>query len=392
VFRTENAAHVSEETYFDRVRRAVPTHGDLLYSREGTYFGIAAEVPANTRVCLGQRMVLIRPAPDRADFRFLKYWLNSSILEAHVYGSRDGTVAERLNLPTIRGLAVPVAPLREQRAIAVILGALDDKIELNRRMNEALESMARAIFKSWFVDFDPVRAKMEGRQPAGIDADTAALFPDAFEGSPLRAIPKGWRMGAIDEVATNPRRSIDPAAIAPDTPYIGLEHIPRQSIIISEWGHASDISSVKVRFCRGEILFGKLRPYFHKVGVALINGVCSTDILTIAPKDPEWLGFALGHLSSPELVNHADACSTGTKMPRVHWVDIARYEIALPPNELASLYTSRIRALMDLITCHVMQSHTLAAIRDALLPKLLSGEIRVGETGDPSRQYNDSMY
>jgi type I restriction enzyme S subunit len=289
-------------------------------------------------------------------------------------------------------LAVPVAPLREQRAIAVILGALDDKIELNRRMNEALESMARAIFKSWFVDFDPVRAKMEGRQPAGIDADTAALFPDAFEGSPLRAIPKGWRMGAIDEVATNPRRSIDPAAIAPDTPYIGLEHIPRQSIIISEWGHASDISSVKVRFCRGEILFGKLRPYFHKVGVALINGVCSTDILTIAPKDPEWLGFALGHLSSPELVNHADACSTGTKMPRVHWVDIARYEIALPPNELASLYTSRIRALMDLITCHVMQSHTLAAIRDALLPKLLSGEIRVGETGDPSRQYNDSMY
>lgn len=131
VFRTEEAARVSEETYNERTSRVIPARGDLLYSREGTYFGIAAQVPERTRVCLGQRMVLIRPKPGVVDFRFLCHWLNSPIMASHIHGYRDGTVAERLNLPTIRALPVLVPPLPEQRAIAHILGTLDDKIELN---------------------------------------------------------------------------------------------------------------------------------------------------------------------------------------------------------------------------------------------------------------------
>jgi len=117
VFRTEQAARVSEETYKERTSRVVPARGDLLYSREGTYFGIAAEVPERTRVCLGQRMVLIRPKRDVVDFRFLCHWLNSPIMASHIHGYRDGTVAERLNLPTIRALPVLVPPLPEQRAV-----------------------------------------------------------------------------------------------------------------------------------------------------------------------------------------------------------------------------------------------------------------------------------
>ena len=154
VFRKEQAARVSEETYKERTSRVVPQRGDLLYSREGTYFGIAAEVPERTRVCLGQRMVLIRPKSVVVDFRFLCHWLNSPMMASHIHGYRDGSVAERLNLPTIRVLPVLVPPLPEQRAIAHILGTLDDKIDLNRRMNQTLEAMARALFKSWFVDFD----------------------------------------------------------------------------------------------------------------------------------------------------------------------------------------------------------------------------------------------
>lgn len=134
VFRIEQAAKVSEDTYLERTSKVAPERGDLFYSREGTYFGIAAEVPEHTRVCLGQRMVLIRPKPSVIDFRFLRYWLNSPIMASHTHGYRDGTVAERLNLPTIRALPVIVPPLFEQRAIAHILGTLDDKIELNRRM------------------------------------------------------------------------------------------------------------------------------------------------------------------------------------------------------------------------------------------------------------------
>ena len=109
-------------------------------------------------------MVLIRPDSRRLDFSFLCRWLNSPIMAAHIHGYRDGTVAERLNLPTIRALPILIPPLAEQHAIARILGALDDKIELNRRVNGTLEAMARALFQSWFVDFDPVRAKLDGRR------------------------------------------------------------------------------------------------------------------------------------------------------------------------------------------------------------------------------------
>ena len=159
VFRTDQAGHVSEETYRERTKRTEPMHGDLFYSREGTYFGIAAEVPQNYQICLGQRMVLLRPNSQAVDFRYLRFWLNSPVMEAHIHGFRDGSVAERLNLPTIRVLPVLLPSLPEQRAIAHILGTLDDKIELNRRMNETLEEIAWTLFKSWFVDFDPVHAK-----------------------------------------------------------------------------------------------------------------------------------------------------------------------------------------------------------------------------------------
>ncbi len=110
VFRTDQAGHVSEETYRERTKRAEPTHGDLFYSREGTYFGIAAEVPQNNRVCLGQRMVLLRPNSQAVDFHYLRFWLNSPVMEAHIHGFRDGSVAERLNLPTIRVLPVLLPP------------------------------------------------------------------------------------------------------------------------------------------------------------------------------------------------------------------------------------------------------------------------------------------
>lgn len=199
VFRAEAAGRVSEDSYRERVARAEPRHGDLLYSREGTYFGIAAEVPPGVRVCLGQRMVLLRPDASSVNSRFLRYWLNSPAMVLHIHGYRDGTVAERLNLPTIRGLPVALPSLPEQRAIAHILGTLDDKIELNRRMNETLGAMARALFKSWFVDFDPVRAKAEGRNSrnSGLPKPLADLFPARLVDSELGEIPEGWKVALL---------------------------------------------------------------------------------------------------------------------------------------------------------------------------------------------------
>lgn len=258
-----------------------------------------------------------------------------------------------------------------------MLGALDDKIELNRRMNATLEAMARALFQSWFVDFDPVRAKLDGRQPVGMDEATAALFPEHLEDSPLGHIPKGWAAGRLGDIGTNLRRGVQPSDIAPNTPYIALEHMPRRSIALGDWDGSPAVASGKSIFKKGEILFGKLRPYFHKVGVAPFDGVCSTDILVLAPKSPEWFGFLLGHASSDELIQFTDLASTGTKMPRTNWRDISSFRVVLPPKSIATTYTRNIQPMLDRIYANLHQSRTLATLRDTLLPKLLSGELSV---------------
>lgn len=376
IFRTDIARRVSEATFRERTQRATPQFGDLLYSREGTYFGLSAEVPPQTSVCLGQRMVLLRPDARRLHPTYLRFFLNSPQMQSHVHGQRDGSVAERLNLPTIRRLEICTPPIEEQRAIAHILGALDDKIELNRRMNETLEAIARALFKSWFVDFDPVRAKAEGRDP-GLPPAIADLFPSSFEDSELGEIPAGWRVGKFGDVAEHPRRTIQPSVISTGTPYIALEHMPRGSIALTEWETGDGLESNKYEFKRGEILFGKLRPYFHKAGVAPIDGVCSTDIVVVAPRKPEWFGFVLGHASSLAFVDYTNAGSTGTKMPRTNWSDMSRYAIALPPENIAAAFDDRVSPSVSRINMAIHESRTLAALRDTLLPKLISGELRV---------------
>ena len=147
-------------------------------------------------------------------------------------------------------------PLPEQRAIAQILGTLDDKIELNRRMNETLEAMARALFKSWFVDYEPVRAKMDGRD-TGLPPHIAALSPDRLVPSELGEIPAGWEVTCLSEIATAPIRSIDPNHIRKDTPYIELQHMPRRSISLEEWEYSEMVSSNKSVFRKGEFLLAK---------------------------------------------------------------------------------------------------------------------------------------
>jgi type I restriction enzyme S subunit len=226
------------------------------------------------------------------------------------------------------------------------------------------------------VEFDPVRAKVE-RRDSKLQKPLADLFPDSFEDSKLGEIPNGWRIGCLGDVAEQQRRGVQPDEIKPSTPYIALEHMPRRSIAITEWAAADEIESNKSEFKRGDILFGKLRPYFHKVGVAPVDGVCSTDIVVVTPRAQEWFGFVLGHVSSDAFVDYTNAGSTGTKMPRTSWDEMARYTVALPLGPVASAFASKMRAIVARINASIHESRTLAALRDALLPKLISGELRV---------------
>ncbi|MDA8064551.1 MAG: hypothetical protein M0031_03445 [Thermaerobacter sp.] len=137
------------------------------------------------------------------------------------------------------------------------------------------------------------------------------------------------------------------------------------------------MESTKYEFKKGEILFGKLRPYFHKVGIAPLDGVCSTDIVVVTPRRPSWFGFVLGHLSSLEFVSYTDANSTGTKMPRTSWVDMARYKVVLPEENFAEAFTGIISFHVNRIMVGIHESRMLTTLRDTLLPKLISGEIRI---------------
>jgi len=323
-----------------------------------------------------QRTYVITPRDSQLlDCIYLYYQIQ--LLTHQLREFSIGTATRFLTRGILDDLLIPLPPLLTQHAIARILGTLDDKIELNRQMNATLEAMARAIFQSWFVDFDPVRAKAEGRQPAGMDAATAALFPSEFEEVDGREVPRGWGVETLDEIAENIRRPINPDQVDPDTPYIGLEHMPQRSIALCEWGSASTVESGKFAFRKNEFLFGKLRPYFHKVGIAPVDGVCSTDILIINPKNDSWASYVMCCISSNEFVEFANQGSDGTKMPRSSWSAMKKYQIVIPSKDIIVRFNSSILPLFENINANIHESRTLAQIRDALLPKLMSGEIRI---------------
>jgi len=325
---------------------------------------------------------VLRPRKECIEPRYLYACVYDRAFTQFLVRREKGAAYPAVLPEDIADAVIKLPPLPEQRAIAHILGTLDDKIELNRRMSETLEAMARALFKAWFVDFEPVRAKMEGRWQRGqslpgLPAHLYDLFPDRLVDSELGEIPEGWRVGNLGDVAENLRRGVQPDCIAPNTPYIALEHMPRRCIALFDWGTAEGIESNKFEFKKGEILFGKLRPYFHKVGVAPVDGVCSTDIVVVAPRRHLWTAFVLGHLSSVEFVDYTNAVSSGTKMPRTSWADMARYEIVLPPEPIAEAFNTLVQTLIERIISGISESRTLAALRDALLPKLIRGEIQV---------------
>ncbi len=366
---------IAEADYKAWMTRGYPKVGDVVITSEAP-LGEVAQLDVE-RVALAQRIILLRGHPKKLDNAYLKYCLSSDYVQSQLRSRASGTTVSGIKQSELRKVRIALPPIDEQKQIGQLFRALDDKIELNRKMNRTLEAMAQALFKSWFVDFEPVKAKAAGRAPESCDAETAALFPDEFVESELGAIPKGWRVGTLGDVCLNYRKPINPSAIEPNTPYIGLEHMPRKSIALDAWTSASRAESGKSWFEVGDILFGKLRPYFHKVGVAPVSGVCSTDVLVVKPKSANCFGFALAHLSSTELINHADKLSNGAKMPRAKWEDLADYKVALPAAALTAKYSALAASVVNEIRANIHQSRTLATLRDSLLPKLISGQLRI---------------
>ena len=347
-FRTDEAAHVSEATYQERIARAEPSPGDILFSREGTYFGVAAEVPHGIRVCLGQRMVLIRPDLSVADARFVRHWLNSPAMAAHIRGHRDGSVAERLNLPTIRDLPIKLPPLSLQRRIAGILSALDDKIELNRRLAGRLDSIARAVFREWFLS-NPAAASW----PV---TDLAALFE------------------------VNPSRPLLRTAPAP---YLDMANMPTSGP--SALGVATRVPGSGARFENGDTLLARITPCLENGKTALVDflvpgerGWGSTEYIVLRPREPLPEPFAYCLARHPDFVSYAVARMNGSSgRQRVSAAAIGEFQLRTPPPELATRFGRVVGPMFARITLAATESRTLAQVRDTLLPRLLSGDLEV---------------
>ncbi|GAB3941381.1 restriction endonuclease subunit S [Corynebacterium tapiri] len=275
-------------------------------------------------------------ANNANDTKFLCYALEAADISGYITGSAQ----PKLSQASLSAIEVPAPPLRTQQAIAATLGALDDKIESNRRVMATGESLIRTIVESTL-------GASEGE--AGTLSDYCTLVK-----SPVKV------------------EAIDPAAN-----YIGLEHMPKGSIFLSEWDRAKGLGSNKTAFKRGDLLFGKLRPYFKKVGIAPIDGVCSTDILAVRPNDPRDIALIAVVAASDALIDSLSAGSTGTRMPRASWKDLAAWRVpVLSATERIEL-SARVDPLVESLTQLTFESHRLAALRDALLPELLSGRLRV---------------
>lgn len=269
----------------------------------------------------------------------------------------------------------------KQRAIAQILCALDDKIRANNRINETLEAMARAIFKSWFVDFDPVRAKAAGKKTIGLAPHIADLFPDSFEDSELGQIPKGWKVGRLADLVTNIVDRVNPSAATQAIPYVPIECISPRTICLPNFQPGSQACSSLIRFRRGDILFGAMRPYFHKVCIAPFDGTTRTTAFVLRA-DPSELGYAVLVVSRNETIDFATAHSEGSTIPYAKWTNsLETLPIVLPSNALRLIFHQSVEPMITRMMGAMNESQTLVTLRDALLPKLISGDIRMNDIG-----------
>jgi len=311
----------------------------------------------------------------RADTRFLSYVLS----QTDIGGYLTGSTMPKLTQGNLNRVPVIAPPLAEQKAIAAVLGALDDKIELNRRINATLEAMARALFQSWFVDFDPVRAKLDPASrdhPAGLDQATAALFPEHLEDSPLGLIPKGWKVSSVYEVASviygAPFASSLFNSDKLGKPLIRIRDLPNESPAV----FTTEVHPKGYLLKPGDIavgMDGEFRAYLW----AGVESWLNQRVCVFAPKPGFSAAFIRNSIIAP--LAEVEATETATTVIHIGKNDIDRFTVIIPDAPVIEAFTKVCQPWYDQIVANKQQSRTLATLRDSLLPKLLSGELSVAE-------------
>jgi type I restriction enzyme S subunit len=356
----KGARQITEADFLDTHRRTKLAPSDILITNSGT-IGRMALAPDNelaARTTFQKSVALLKPITALVEPSFLYYALRADV--GRLIEFAGGTAQKNLLLRDIRSFEVPVPPLSRQRQIASALATYDGLIEVNLRRIAVLEEMTRRLFDEWFVRF-----RYPGHEGHGlIEADGSKL-------------PEGWVLNRLKDLCQEVRETVDPAQVDPATPYVGLEHIPRRSTTLDSWGTAGDVASLKCRFRRGDILFGKIRPYFHKVSMAPFEGVCSTDAIVIRAREERYRGLVLALSSSDPFVAMSVQTSNGTKMPRANWGVMTRYPVPCPPRELLAKFEAAVTGWTELAANYQHANWLLSQSRDLLLPRLISGELSV---------------
>ncbi len=375
----------------NRLFRYTLRKGDIVFSRVGSVDRRAIVRGAEDGWLFSGRCLRVRPDSSKIDSGYLSYFFGLPSFKEHIRAIAVGATMPSLNTQLLSDVIVPhPRDLGEQRAIAHILGTLDDKIELNRRMNETLEAMARALFKSWFVDFDPVRAKTEGRD-LGLPQPLADLFPDSFEESELGEIPRGWKVMPLPSlIDVNPTRTLRKGETAP---YLDMASMPTR-------GHAPDAVIDRpfgsgMRFMNGDTLVARITPCLENGKTAYVDflqdgqvGWGSTEYIVLRPKSPLPSEFAYCLARSMEFRDFAIQSMTGSSgRQRVPTELLSHFLVASPSKHVAGLFGKLIKPLFARASAATEENRTLAALRDTLLPKLISGELRVPDAERLAARY-----
>ncbi|QHC99498.1 hypothetical protein PspS04_03605 [Pseudomonas sp. S04] len=336
--------------------------GDVLLTSRGT-LGIPYVVKSSDRFHFADGNLTWFRRFNGLDSRYLRFFFMSPMGKAELNKCVIGSSQQAYTISALKQIKIALPGLPTQQRIADILSAYDELIENSQRRIKILESMARSLYREWFVHF---------RFPGHENVPHIA--------SSLGEIPMGWEVKKLGRLAEEMRRNIRKGGLKEEQPYVGLEHIPRRSLALDAWKKTNELGSNKLEFKKGEILFGKIRPYFHKVSIAPFDGLCSADTIVIRSRQPEYYAIVVSCVSSDEFVAHATATSNGSKMPRANWHVLEEYPVVIPTLEIARQFSAVIEPSIRQMQALVFQTISLRRTRDLLLPRLLSGQINV----DPS--------
>ena len=346
----------------------------------GEILGVPGRIPSDSRTYLhNQRLgkVVIKDG-KRVELSFL-YWLFLfPAFNRELVNSATGTKILHTAPSRIEAFEFALPSIEEQRRIADTLWKLQDKIDLNEKMNETLEAMARALFKSWFVDFDPVRAKAKGLD-AGLPASIASLFPDSFEDSEIGDIPKGWRAGKLADFA-----SLNPQSWPRETRPESIQYVDLSNV---KWGRieqrttylSNEAPSRAQRVLKpGDTIVGTVRPGNGSYALIAEEGLTgSTGFAVLRPTVKSSTEFVYLAATSPESIDYLTHVADGGAYPAVHPEIVAAQIVACPDHEILSAFSELMAPVMRLIAQHQQQCASLSGVRDFLLPKLMSGKIRL---------------